>query len=484
MSEHGLSKNQVIAELTKSPHGQLEQYATVGIRAANEDPLFYSRLIAWNQIKGAIRDAKVALPVLALTSAAVADDLELRENAMAHIAKLDPRNLIRAVRFAKSQPVKSRKAVIRLAERYLRDREASPGRFERAVLQHRQALREIYALLHIKPSTMADAVLFKGEKPGLLGVLAGLKDMTPAEAAGTILTKRIPFLAAQGALGVKAKDPAIVQALIEAMSPTEVVTNAKMLERLGVKDNPALRATFEAALAKVAQGTSTAATLKTTRAAEMVGGTVGEKLRGVQEKQLDNLGVEGDWLVLGDRSGSMRDSIAAARKICAVLARAAKGRVHLVFFNGSPEYFDVTGADYDKILAITKRVTPGGGTHIGCGMQYLADRGIVVNGVAVVSDGGERGSPNFAVAYRQYEKKMDVSPTVYLYKVAGDDPDWMSQMCRVEGVGVEVFDLTGGLDEYSLPNLVATMRTSRFSLLDEINNTPLMRLSDVFKQAA
>ena len=42
------------------------------------------------------------------------------------------------------------------------------------------------------------------------------------------------------------------------------------------------------------------------------------------------------------------------------------------------------------------------------------------------------------------------------------------------------FDLTSGIDEYSLPNLIKTMRTSKYSLVDEILNTPLHTFNDVF----
>ena len=53
-----------------------------------------------------------------------------------------------------------------------------------------------------------------------------------------------------------------------------------------------------------------------------------------------------------------------------------------------------------------------------------------------------------------------------------------------EGVDLSTFDLTGGVDYYSLPNLVATMRTSKYSLVQEVMDTRLLKLSDVFREAA
>lgn len=484
--ETGLTKNQIIATLTKSPHGDLAQYVPIGTAAAEQDAAFFSHLVAWNEKRGVIRDAKVALPVLALTAASVAGDAELRDNALAHIALLDPRNLVRAVRFSKQLPVKARNALHRLVERYLRDREASPGRFDRTALQHRESLKELYALLRIKPgSDRANVILFgrkldktKAEPEGVFALLPQLKNMAPEEAAGTIMKKRIPFLVAAGALGAKAKDPAVVQALIGAMTPTELVTNTKMLERLGVKTNPALRAAFEAGLKKVAD--SGAAVLKTTRAADAVGGSTGEKLRGAQEKQLDRLGVKGDWLVLCDRSGSMSASIEAARHISATLARVAEGSVHLVFYNNSPEYVNVTGKSLDEITALTKRVVAQGGTVPSTALVMAQEKGLQVDGIVMVTDGNENGGvPPFTAAFERYCAFLGKVPPVYAYQLKGDPPN-MLETCPRAGVDVHVFDLRGGLDYYSLPNLIQTMRVNRYSLVEEIMETPLLRLADVF----
>lgn len=476
--ESGLTKNQLIAQLTKSPHGDLAQYAEIGLPAAVADPNFFAHLIAWNGAKGAIRDAKVALPVLALTAPALREDAELRDNALAHIAKLSPRDMVRAVRFAKGQPVAERRRLTRVIEAYLRDRESSYGRFERVALQHKGALKELYALLHIKPGDFAQKILFDGLKLGVFADVARLKDMDPVEAAGTIMAKRIPFLVAMGALGAKSKDPAVVQALIGAMTPTELVTNSKMLERLGVKTDPALRAAYEAGLQKV--GDSNAATLKTTRAAEAIGGATGERLRGAQEKQLDKLGVQGDWLVLADKSSSMRTSIGVARQICDVLARVAQGAVHLVFYDDKPTYFNVTGKTLDEIAEITKRVVANGNTGIGCGLDYAQTKGFVVDGVIVIGDANENQPPSFASAYAAYCKWADKQLPVYVYQVAGDPPNMLDH-ARAAGIDLSLFDMRGGFDFYSLPNLVATMRTNKYSLVDEINETPLLKMSDVFR---
>lgn len=351
-------------------------------------------------------------------------------------------------------------------------------------------MRTLYALFHVKPAPSYNRILFGGERPAgsVWDVLPRLKDMSATEAAGTIITKRIPFLVAMGALGARAKDPDVVMALIGRMSPTELVTNTKMLERLGVKTNPALRAAYAEGLEKVAKSKK-APTFKTTRAAEALGDSkLAEGLRGAQEKQLDAIAVKGSWLVLGDKSASMKVAIESARIVAATLARLVEGEVRLVFFDTSPRAVDVTGKDYDAILAATKLVTAGGGTSIGCGLDWALRSGFEADGIAVVSDGAENTPPMFAQTLARYREKVGKDVPAYLYKVPchqpspyGNNPDALEAGMRAAGLALDVFDLTDGVDYYSLPNLAVTMRANRYSLADEIMETPLLTLRKVFE---
>src|SRR5882724_5655144 len=281
--ETGLTKNQILSELSRSPHGELKEYLPIGQKAAKQEPEFLAHLIAWDRINGAIRDAKVALPIVSLSTGTLPD--ELAENSLAHVAMLNPRESVRGYRFALEIKLpKQMRAFRRLIEGYLRERESNWPKWDRIAIQHRKVLKELYALAHVKPGSHADAILFKGERPkgSVFEAVAGLKDMTPTEAAGTIMEWRIPFLIALGALGKKAKEPDLVQALIQRMSPTELVTNTKMLEKLGMKTNPALRGAYEKALEKA--GSSKKNVLKTTRAAEaMQDEGLKAKLRGLQD---------------------------------------------------------------------------------------------------------------------------------------------------------------------------------------------------------
>lgn len=501
--EQGITRNKMIQELTKSPHGSLAEYVGTGIVAAQQEPEFFAHLIAWNGIRGQIRDAKIALPVVNLM-VKVADEFE--ENAYAHLAQLDPRSLLKAIRFMKVSNSTAKdftqkhgvnfhvkvRAFNRVVERYLRHREENWGLWQRTAVQHRRSLKELYALTRVKPKSMADTILFKGEAPTgtVFADIRNLSKMGAAEAAGTIIEQRIPFLVAVGALGSKIKDGNLVMALIERMSPTELVTNTKMLEKLGVKTDPKLRAAYEEGMKRVAVSKKT--TFKATRAVEgMEDSPLKAKLQAAQEKQIASISVDGDWLVLGDKSGSMASCIEAARHIAATLAKVVRGKVHLIYFDTQPTYINATGLSYDDLLNKTKNINANGGTSIGCGVQYMMGKAENVDGIAIVSDGCENSIPIFASAYKKLAANLDKEPPVYFYHVgfesqsssqrlaAGGELNNFLMSMKENDIDPQVFELGRTVDFYSLPNLIQTMRVNRYALADEILDTPLLKLDAV-----
>jgi hypothetical protein len=484
--ETGLSRNRVISELSKSPHGTLSDYIPIGKKAVESDPQFFAHLTAWNAQKGQVRDAKVALPVINLMVGGL--DEEFTDNALAHLAMLGPRELLRAFRFAKEAKLQGNMMKLRrLMASYLREKEQDRG-WDHLAVQHRKTLKEMYGLLHVKPSKHADNVLFKSQyaKGSIFEAVANLKSMSPAEAASEITTRKIPFLIAFCALGEKAKEPDLVLALINRMSPTELVTNAKMLEKLGMNTNPALRGAYANGLERVAK--SGANVLKTSRAAENVKDEgLREKIRGAQDKQVASMGPEGDWLVLADKSGSMSAAIEVARHVAGTLAGVSKGKVYLTFFDDQPHTVDVTGLPLDVIQKATKHIRADGGTSIGVGLNRLLTERVEVDGIVIVSDAAENTPPFFADVYNRYVEQFSKDVPVYLYRVGGTRVSYSDRDLEVSmksgGHEMQVFHLGSTVDYYSLPNTIQTLRASRYSLVDEILATPLVALKDVLKHA-
>jgi len=371
-------------------------------------------------------------------------------------------------------------------KRYIRIREQNRGWWNKTALQHKKSLKALYALFHIKPAKFAQELLFEGKiHPGtVFDAVKQLKNMTPIEAAGTILNFKIPFLVAKDAVPGLANKPEITLALIERMSGNELIGNTNMLKRLGVFTSPHLKAAYDKAMERASKDKKVS-TLKATKAKKVVTDkTAKAKLKKIQDEQLDKLGgIDGDWLILADKSGSMNIAIEMARQVAALIAQQVKGSVTLVFFDGNARAYDVTNKDLDEITEITKRVYAGGCTSIGVGLDYIMQKGTIVNGIVICSDGGENTAPQFHSMYSKYAAKFGIEPTIYFYRVPGDS-DRLSNNCHNHRILLETFDIKNRTDLYSLPNLVKTMRTSRYTLVEEIMDTPLLTLKEVFKDAA
>lgn len=485
MSEKGLTKNKILSELMRSTHGKLDEYMPVGMEAAKTESEFTAHLIAYNHVNGQIRDSKIALPVITLACPEFPGDLV--ENSLAHLATLDPRNFVRALRFALGKTKGRGRMVRNLVEQYLRAKESHFfTKWERAAVQHRRSMKELYALFHVKPSAMANDILFKREYPkgSVFETIARLKDMSPTEAAAAILDRKIPYLIAVGAMGKKADDQDVTLAFINRMSATELITNSKMLNKRGIQTVPALRAAYNEALEKA--GASTKATFKTTRAADVIEDeTIKAKLQATQERQIKALGgIEGRWAVLADKSGSMTQAIEVARQVAGTLAKMVKQEVYLIFFDTVPRFMDVTGKTYEQILEATKRILAQGGTSIGCGLQYLMDKNEEVDGIAVVSDCAENTPPYFADRYGKYCESLGKSIPVYVYRcdagMTSPSDTELSVSMKSAGHDLQEFDLRGSkVDFYSLPGLVKSMNTSRYSLIDTIMETRLLTINEV-----
>lgn len=494
--ETGLTKAQVISALTMSPHGELGKYLPVFNPAAQEDPDFYAHLIAWNHHKGEVRDAKAALPMIALQYAspdAVGHHV-LQENALAHLADLTPKLLVQALDFGQQLAIPHRYRLLRsFVERYLRDLEADPRDFDNAGVQHRESLRRLYTAYRVSHPRARVTVIEAHSQEGKYGIVKQLPSMSAVEIAGAIDRYKLPWLVVRGALGARAKEPDVLMAIIDRMTPVDLVTNTKMLLKAGVKDHAQTRAAYEQKLTQAGRRKpKTGGVLKTKVAAKAVADagdakTAG-KLQALQERQLDELRtIEGNWLVIGDKSSSMTHTIIAAKQVAAVLARLVKGQVHLVFADTDPKPVgNVSGKTLEVIELATAGVIAKGGTSLGCALAYAREQKLQLDGIAVVSDGAENTPPQLAREYDQYARQFDKRPAVYWYRTMHDSdfrtPTWIQNFqatMAAVGANMTEIDLRRGVDYYSLPNVVQTMRVGKYDQLAEIMNTKLRTLDEV-----
>jgi len=303
--------------------------------------------------------------------------------------------------------------------------------------------------------------------------------MSEKEAAGTILNKRLPFLPVLGAVGSLEGKLDLTLALLESASRNELVTNTAKLEKVGVFNNPVLKAAYDHAISRTS-GDKKTNILKATRASSTIKDeTVAAKLERVQEEQLDTAAkLTGDWLILADCSGSMETSIEVSRHVASFVAKQTEGKVYLVFFNEAPYSFDITGLTYNEILQKTKRATASGQTSIGCGLDLLLQNNTIINGIIIVSDGGENAKPYFPLVYEKYCTTMGIEPTIYLFHVPGQG-NILTAGCDQLNIQITTFELGSRPDYTALPEIINKLRSNRYSLVSEIMNSKLLTFKDL-----
>lgn len=480
------TRQDMITMLTQSVHGDIAAYQAPVIQAAQADPDFFAHLIAWNQRKGTVRDARLALPLLSLQVGSTHLTPAYRENALAHLALSSPRQLLKAVEYVQKTGFHPKAGFFKTITRYLRAREMFPAWWMATALQHRESLKRLYKFTKTCPSVQAQRVLFEKGYPddSVFFAVQHLANYPTAQEIGGVIARfKIPFLVARGALGARLKEPDVLLAVIDRMTPTELVTNAKALQKLGVSQQAATSGAMTQGLKRARK--SKVNVLKTTEAVKAIahGGDDEQlvaQLEDLQERQLERT-IDGNWLVLADKSSSMQHAIETARQITGVLTRLVSGQVHLVFFDGAPRYFDVTGKTYQDITKLTQSIHAGGQTSIGCGLSCAVEKKCAFDGIALISDGGENGQPRFTAVYTRTFGKSDVQPPVYFYQLPGDR-DSLSVDMRNAGIDFQAFDLTQTkLDYYSLPTLVQTMSVKRYSLVQSIYDTPLLTIPQALR---
>jgi len=485
----------------------LDTYGVPGLNAVREEPDLYHHLTAYNFQTGKVWDSKVAMPIIGLRLSR--HDGEFAENSVAHLCSLPPHKLYQAYQFNKVLvqhghiiPFGNRRLLEAGLRKYLEVREADQGWWDSTAVSTRSALTGLYAVSHKQPSERAQAVLFDKKYPvdSIFAKIAELKTMHPKEAAGTILVYKIPFRVAIGAVP-SALDKELWIALLETMSRNELVTNTGLMERIGVFADPILKLSYDKAMERTKKDKNVDA-LKASVAAERLEKSGASRkavdaLKKAKQEQVDRLqGVDGDVLILADRSGSMTKAIRLAQQIAAIVAAKINGQTHLVFFNAqAPRHFDATGRSLDEIEKITRSIIATGATSPGLGLDYAIQQGIFCNAIILVTDGGENTPPWFSSKYAEYTEKVGIEPTVTVFRLAGEG-DYMcgeatnlSYMSRAyvsmpdAGILFDRFDLSkGDVDYYALPNLVSSISIQRYELLTRGLDTPLLTFADVFEE--
>jgi hypothetical protein len=359
-------------------------------------------------------------------------------------------------------------------ERYLREREADADWFDGSVLQARTALKRLYAVLHVRPGERAQRVLFD-ERPPEGSRLYALKQLakatSPAEQARAIVENAIPYRVASTV--VKQMTPTVLLALIDRMSPQELINNVASLKRRGALDSPELKAVIDRKL-EAAQTSGRVSALKAGEAVKAagVGGDVRERLERVADRQLKAKGrIQRPTALLIDKSGSMSLAIELGKRIGAMISAVCESDLFVYAFDTVAYPVDRGGDDLASWERALAGITANGGTSCGAPLEYMRLKRQYVEQIILVTDEGDNTAPLFAPALAKYREAVKADPTVCVVRTPGSTST-VTDACRRAGVQVDVFEFGG--DYYALPNLVPLLaRPSRLELLMEIMEYPL-----------
>lgn len=462
---------QLLNTLLTTPHRNLEQVYPVHEAIVSQDPRFYVQLAVWYFDEGAVRDHKEMFVVVL----ALSDFPGHRDVGLALLRTLPPYQVARVVTFIKSglgrNVPRSMKTEI---ERYLREREATPERFDGVVLHARRALKQLYAGLHIRPGARAQAILFD-ELPPEDSRLHTLKVLsaaaTPAEQARLIVEQRIPYRVAVSS--IQQMTPVVLAALIDRMTPQEVINNLASLERRGAMRNEDLRGLIEARLA-AAQSDDRVSAFKAKEAARVahVGADVVAALDEVTEARAKARGtILRPTALLVDKSGSMSQAIEIGKRLGSMIAGVTEAELYVYAFDTVG--YEVTAAAPTLAAweAAFAGIRAGGGTSCGVAIEMLRRAGRTVEQIVMVTDEGENSAPFMVQALQQYAQDLGIMPHVVLVKTSHASHLLEERLIEAQ-IAFDAYQFGG--DYYALPNLLPLLtRPNRLELLLEILALPL-----------
>ena len=483
--------------LLTTPHRDLMQVYDVHRTLLDADPRFYVHLAAWYADRGAVRDHKEMFVALLCLSPFDGH----RDVGLALLRDLPPYEVARVIDFIKGAEVQKRMPKVHVrgqprefevlaqrvglfanvprslrteVERYLREREANDTRFDRTALQARKALKRLYAGLHIPPSARAQAVLFDDNPPAdslAFQIKQVAAAQTPADQARAIAEYHIPYRVAASV--VKDMSPMVLAALIDVMTPQEVINNLAALKKRGALDNADLKALIDAKLgaAKTDKRVS-AYKAKVAVAAADASGELAEALDEVTEAQVKASGkITRPTALLIDKSGSMTQAIEVGRQLGALASAICEADLFAYAFDTVAYPIEPRGvalADWEKAL---HGIRAAGGTSCGAALEVMRRKRQRVEQIVMVTDEGENTAPLFKAAYEAYAADLDVRPAVIFVKI-GQAIQKLEAECAALGVAPNVFEFRG--DYYALPNVIPLLTyPSLLELVMEVLDYPL-----------
>jgi hypothetical protein len=268
--------------------------------------------------------------------------------------------------------------------------------------------------------------------------------------------------------------PTVLLALVNSMSPQELINNVASLKKRGAFDSPEIKALIEQKLEQ-AQTAGRVSAFKASKAIEAapVSADVKAKLEKVADTQLKAKGrIKRPTALLIDKSGSMQVAIELGKRIGAMISAVCEKELFVYAFDSMAYPIErAAGDDLASWERALMGITAGGATSCGVSIQAMLMKKQYVEQIILVTDEGENNGPHFVPTLEKYRSEMKADPSVCIVRTPGGGSGLETQ-CRNAGVMIDVFQFGG--DYYSLPNLVPLLsKPSKLELLMEIMEYPL-----------
>ena len=489
------------------PHRDTDKVKDIHEELQEKDPLFYAHLASWYKRNGELRDHNEVFCAL-LTCDNYIDN---RETGLALFRDQPPFMKSKILGFIKGKKVKLRKKTgkkkkigrkmvdeVTIEEKsvglkravptalktevrnYLRWLESDPARFDGTATRNFKDLKFLYAAngLQIRPCPRAQQILFERKYPedSKLNVYEKISNAKrPQDAAKLIVENKIPYTVAVGL--VEKITPSILVALINNMSPQEVINNVASLQEKGAFDNTETKKLVEAKLEKAKKSRNVSAlkskTAKSTgRVKDKAIAKALDDVADVQVKQSGQIKIP--TAIFVDRSGSMDRAIEVGKSVAALVSGASESDLYVVAFDTAAQEVKSQGKAMSDWERAFRPIRAGGGTSIGCALDFMIRKGYYAEQIVVITDEGENQGPYFHQVYPKYQEKFKVSPHVTIIQIDTWGGSAFSRYLTQAKIDFDTYK-PDGKDYYGLPGLLKLLsRKSTLDLVYEIMETPLV----------
>jgi len=471
------ARHSLIQSFLEASHGNLARLKPKHEQALQQDPGLYAPLSRWYQQHGTLRDHHQLFTAHLLTSR----EAEFRDHALVMAQTLRPYQMARVVRYVKENLQKSNRTLRSAVQFYLRRREADPLWFDECVLRDRRSMRYMYATLHIKPNGRAQTILFQEKLPSdsrlqVVRQLHGLKHR-PDQQAELIRRHRIQFTTALGAAGPL--QPPLMLALIEVMTPQQVINNLKFLQRRGALQIAQAR---QLIFAKIDQGKreSRVHDTKSMMALQQLDEDpeLRRRLLEMSEHRLRERGrLTRPTLLLIDKSGSMDVCVAIGKQLACLCSTIADAPLWVEAFDSESFTIKSEETTYEAWERAFRHIRAHGWTSLGAPLRKLKEQHY--EQILLISDGVENTQPLFCQELVQYQWRTGRQVDVFWLKVGEGSQTSLESSAQSLGVQLNTIPFRG--DYYNLPNLVPLLcqQQADDSLVQQVLELPLYTRQDL-----